>query len=82
VPVDTGAGVSSAVSDPDVESRSALLYGAGRADSLHCGGGCILSDWAPFSGNAPTDGACVTWGRAVSYLGPEVLFEGELMSGS
>jgi hypothetical protein len=61
-----------------VESRSALLYGAGRVDCLHCGGGYILSDWAPFSGNAPTDKSCVTCGCAVSYLGPEVLLEGEL----
>jgi hypothetical protein len=58
--VDTRSRVSSAVFDPDVESGSALFYGAGRAAHLHCSGGCVLSNWAPFSGNSPTSGACVT----------------------
>jgi hypothetical protein len=73
-----GSVVSSAFFDPDVDFGSTLFYGAGRAASLHFDGGCVLFDWAPFSGNAPTDGAYVTWGCLVSYLGPEVLFEGEL----
>ena len=77
VPIDRGAGVSPAVFDLDVEFGSALLYGARREDRLHYGGGYILFDWAPFSGNAPTSGACVTCGSAVSYLGQELLFEGE-----
>jgi hypothetical protein len=75
VPVDTSIGVSPAVSYLDVESEPTLFYGAGRADRLHCGGGHILFDWAPFSGNAPTDG------RGISDLGPEVLLEGEIYVG-
>jgi hypothetical protein len=78
VPIDTGVGVSLAVSYLDVESRPALFYGAGRADRLHCGGGYILFDWAPFSGNAPTDRAGVTCGCVISDTGSEVLLEGEL----
>jgi hypothetical protein len=64
-----GTEVSSVVSNSDMEFGSTFLYGAGRADCLRYGGGCILSDWAPFSGNAPTSGASVTYARVVSYLG-------------
>jgi hypothetical protein len=49
-----------------------------RADCLHCNGGHILSNWAPFSGNSPTGGIDVTCGCVISDLGVEVLFEGEL----
>jgi hypothetical protein len=42
----------------------------GGASSLHCGGGRIFFDWAPFSGNTltgepvvPGDGQLVTLGR-------------------
>jgi hypothetical protein len=76
-----GIGVSPAVSDPDVESRPTLLYGAGREDHLHYGGGYILFDWAPFSGNTPTDGAGITCEHVINDLGLEVLFEGELHVG-
>jgi hypothetical protein len=55
-----GIGVSPVVSYPDVESGPTLLHSAGRADSLHCGGGCVFFDWAPISGNAPTGGAGAT----------------------
>jgi hypothetical protein len=72
------AGLSPAIFDLDVESGPALLYGAGRADCLHCGRGHILFDWAPSSGNAPTDGDGVTCGRVISDFGLEVLFKGEL----
>jgi hypothetical protein len=51
--IDMGSGVSSAVFDLNVESRYALFYGVGRAASLHCGGGCVLPDWAPFFGEWP-----------------------------
>jgi hypothetical protein len=64
-----------------VESGPALLYGARRADCLHCGGGYIFFDWAPFSGNAPTSRAGVTCERVVSDIGSEVLLEGELHVG-
>jgi hypothetical protein len=57
VPPGVGIGVFTAVPDSDVESGSALFYGAGGAAGLHYSGGCIFSDWAPFSGNALTDGA-------------------------
>jgi hypothetical protein len=75
------------VSDLDVESGPALLYGAGREDRLHYSGGNILSDWAPVSGNAPTGSASFTcradftYEHVVSNLGSEVLFEGELHVG-
>jgi hypothetical protein len=68
------SGVSPTVLDPDVESGSSLFNGAGRVASLHYGGGCVLSDWAPFSRDAPTDGACITWVREIGYLRLEVLF--------
>jgi hypothetical protein len=78
VPIDMGVGVSPAVSYLDVESGPALLYGAGRADRFHYGGGYILFDWAPFLRNAPTGGASATCRCVISDIGPEVLFEGEL----
>ena len=55
-----GPGVPFAVLGLDVESGSALFYGAGRVASLHCSGGCVLSDWAPFPGDAPTDRDYIT----------------------
>jgi hypothetical protein len=73
-----GPGVPLTVLDPDVEYGSTLFYGVGRVASLHCGGGCVLSNWAPFSRDVLTDGACITWGWEIGYLGPEVLFEGEI----
>jgi hypothetical protein len=77
VPVDTSAGVSPPVPYPDVEFEHALFHGAGRVDFLHCGGGHIFFDWAPVSGNTPTNGAGVTWGCGASDSGLEVLFQGE-----
>jgi hypothetical protein len=76
-----GVGVSPTVSYLDVESGPALLYSVGRADCLHCSGGHILFDWAPFSRNTPTGGAGVTCRRVVSDIGSEVLFKGELHVG-
>jgi hypothetical protein len=49
-----GTGVFIAVPDLDVESEASLLPRTRRADPLHCGGGYLLLDWAPLSGNAPT----------------------------
>jgi hypothetical protein len=73
-----GTRVSSTISDMDVESRLTFFYGVGRVDHLHCSGGHILSDGAPFSGNAPTGGAGITCGCVIGDPGLEVLFEGEL----
>jgi hypothetical protein len=81
VPVDTCVGVSPTVYDLDVESEPAFFYGARREDRLHFGGGNILSDWVPFSGNALTDAVGVTYECVVSDLRSEVLFEGELHVG-
>jgi hypothetical protein len=53
----------------------------GGEDRLHCGGGCILFDWAPFSGNSPTGGVSVTCGCVIGDIGPEVLFEENYMLG-
>jgi hypothetical protein len=78
VPVDTGAGVSPAVFDSDVESETPLLPRARRADLLHCGGGYIFLDWAPISGNAPTGGADVVEGYFACRYWPEILFKAEL----
>jgi hypothetical protein len=50
VPVDTGTRVFTTVPALDVESGAALLPRARREDPLHCGGGCIFSDWLPFRG--------------------------------
>jgi hypothetical protein len=61
-----------------VESGPALLHSAGRADCLHCGGGCVLFDWAPISGNAPTGRASVTEGASTSDNWLEILFGAEL----
>ena len=44
MPLGTSLGVPPIVLDSDVESGSALFYGAGRSADLHCGGGCIFSD--------------------------------------
>jgi hypothetical protein len=57
-----GTGVITTVPGPDVESKAALLPHARRADPLHCSGGCIFFDWAPLSGYAPTNRACVVEG--------------------
>jgi hypothetical protein len=78
VPVDTGAGVSPVVPDPDVESGATLLPCARRADPLHCSGGCVLLDWAPVSGCAPTGEASATEGSNPSNHWPEILFRSEL----
>jgi hypothetical protein len=73
-----GAGVSPAVPNPDVESGAALLPCARRADPLHCGGGCVLLDWAPVSGCAPTGGAGATKGPDPRDCWLEILFRSEL----
>jgi hypothetical protein len=78
VPVDTSAGVSLAIPDPDVESGAALLPYARRADPLHYGGGRVLLDWAPVSGCAPTGGAGVTKGPDPDNRWAEILFRSEL----
>jgi hypothetical protein len=57
-----GTGVSPSVFDPDVEFGATLLPCARRENLLHCGGGCVLLDWAPVSGSAPTGGAGATGG--------------------
>ena len=54
-----GTGVFVAVPNLDVESITELLPHTRRADPLHYSGGYIFFDWAPLSGNAPTDGAGV-----------------------
>jgi hypothetical protein len=77
-----GVGVSSAVFDPDVESGSALFYCAGREACLHYGGVCILSEWAPFSGNTPTGRSCVTCGMQLATLGWRYCLRENFMSGS
>jgi hypothetical protein len=61
-----GVGVSPTVSYLDVKSGPALLHSAGRAYSLHCGGGCVFFDWAPISGKYPTDGASSNEGYATN----------------
>jgi hypothetical protein len=85
VPIDTGAGVSPTVFDLDVESGPALLYGVGRENRLHCGGGYILFDWAPFSRNLllaervlPTDISLATLGWR--YYSRENYMSGSIMS--
>ena len=73
-----GTGVSLTVPDPDVESGVALLPRARRADPLHCGGGYLFLDWAPFSGNAPTDGAGVSQDHSAGQYWPEILLRSGL----
>jgi hypothetical protein len=78
VPIDTSTGVSPTVSYLDVESGPASLHSVARADCLHYGGGCVLFDWAPVSGNAPTDVAGVTEGCVASDSWLEILFGDEI----
>jgi hypothetical protein len=73
-----GTGVSPAVSYLDLESGPTLLHSAGKADCLHCGGGCIFFDWAPVLGNAPTGGAGATEGYDASDGWPKILFGAKL----
>ena len=73
-----GIGLLVAVLAPDVESGAALLPCARREDPLHCGGGCIFSDEAPLSGNAPTDRAGATQDHSASRDWPEILLRSGL----
>ena len=78
MPVDTGAGVSPVVPDPDVEFGAALLPCVRRADPLHYSGGRVLLDWAPVSRCSLTDRDGVTEGSGPSDRWSEILFRSEL----
>jgi hypothetical protein len=76
--VDTGAGVSPTVPDPDVESGATLLPCASRENPLHYGGRRVLLDWALVSGCSPTGGAGATEGSGPSDRWSEIPFRLEL----
>jgi hypothetical protein len=65
-----------------VESGAALLPHARRADPLHCGGGCIFSDWAPLSGNAPTTEPVLLRDITLATIGERYCSGENFMSGT